>query len=85
MIKWSNYWKPTTKTMRAIGDTLLGVGTLASSYGIMEGEKDIAILCLGSGVVGKFITNFTTDEKKGTTSGVNIVNTSDDDNDIDKI
>jgi hypothetical protein len=50
--------------MRAVGDTLLGVGTLASSYGIMEGQKDIAIICLGSGVVGKFITNFTTDEKK---------------------
>ena len=64
MMKWSNYWKPTTKTMRAVGDTLLGVGTLASSYGIMEGQKDIAIICLGSGVVGKFITNFTTDEKK---------------------
>lgn len=26
MIKWSNYWKPTTKTMRAVGDTLLGNG-----------------------------------------------------------
>lgn len=64
MMKWSNYWKPTTKTMRAVGDTLLGVGTLASSYGIMEGQKDIAIICLGSGVVGKFITNFTSDEKK---------------------
>lgn len=63
MIKWSNYWKPTTKTMRAVGDTLLGVGTLASSYGIMEGEKDIAIICLSSGVVGKFITNFTKDER----------------------
>ena len=63
MIKWSNYWKPTTKTMRAVGDTLLGVGTLASSYGIMEGEKDIAMLCLGSGVVGKFLTNFTKDDK----------------------
>jgi hypothetical protein len=30
----------------------------------MEGQKDIAIICLGSGVVGKFITNFTADEKK---------------------
>lgn len=66
MINWNNYWKPTTKTMRAVGDTLLGVGTLASSYGIMEGEKDIAMLCLGSGVVGKFLTNFTKDDKSST-------------------
>ena len=76
MINWNNYWKPTTKTMRAVGDTLLGVGTLASSYGIMEGEKDIAMLCLGSGVVGKFLTNFTKDE--GRTTPADSGNMSDD-------
>ena len=76
MIKWSNYWKPTTKTMRAVGDTLLGVGTLASSYGIMEGQKDIAMLCLGSGVVGKFLTNFTKDDKSSS-GGDTTANTGD--------
>ena len=62
--------------MRAVGDTLLGVGTLASTYGIMEGEKDIAMVCLGSGVIGKFITNFTKDEKASKT-GDTIVDTGD--------
>jgi hypothetical protein len=70
--------------MRAVGDTLLGVGTLASSYGIMEGQKDIAIICLGSGVVGKFITNFTADEKK-IPSGDSTADSPSDNNNSDEV
>lgn len=55
-----NYWAPTPKFFRALGDTLLAVCSMVASYNILNEDKYIALFCLFSGVVGKFLTNFFT-------------------------
>jgi hypothetical protein len=61
MLNIKNYWEPTPKFWRAIGDALLTVGSTATAYNIVMDDKLIAMFCLVSGVLGKFITNFFTD------------------------
>lgn len=58
-----SYYKPTPKNMRKIGDTFLLVSTCISAY-FIENPKAMLISSI-SGVIGKFITNFFTDN--GTT------------------
>jgi len=57
-MKLKSYWEPTPKFARAIGDALLSVGTIITAYNISTDDKTIALTCLISMVVGKFITNF---------------------------
>lgn len=58
MLKLKNYWSPTPKLYRALGDALLSIGATASAYGIATDDKFIAMFCLFAGVIGKFLTNF---------------------------
>jgi hypothetical protein len=60
----NKYWKSTPKTFRKIGDTLLACSTMVASYSIYAGFEWVAIVAIVSGVVGKFLTNFTTDDDK---------------------
>jgi hypothetical protein len=60
----NRYWKPTPKTFRKIGDTLLACSTMVASYSIYAGFEWVAIVAIVSGVIGKFLTNFSTDEDK---------------------
>ena len=64
-----NYWKPTPKKWRKLGDSLLAVATIIAVGGIWQfdtlkdlftaGElKTMIILSIVLGVVGKFLTNF---------------------------
>ena len=53
-----NYWKPTPKKWRKLGDALLGVSTTITGFAIYEEAKWVAIAALLCGVVGKFLTNF---------------------------
>ncbi len=62
MFKLKNYWSPTPKFYRMMGDALLSVGTLCTSYGIINDDKLIAMFCLICGVAGKFLTNFFSSE-----------------------
>ena len=54
----NNYYKPTPKKWRKIGDALLGVSTMITSFSIYENIQWLAISALMTGVVGKFLTNF---------------------------
>ena len=62
------YWSSTPKIYRAIGDTLLALGSIAAGYNILEGNQTWAIIVLVASVLGKFLTNFATEnEQSGTT------------------
>tara|TARA_R110000868_G_scaffold292753_1_gene553278 strand:- start:148 stop:354 length:207 start_codon:yes stop_codon:yes gene_type:complete len=52
-----SYFKPTPKLFRVIGDTLLTIGTMITSYQIISNEKTLAIISLIIMIVGKFTTN----------------------------
>jgi hypothetical protein len=53
------YTSPTPKKWRKIGDALLGVSTIVTTYAIAdEWSKYIQLSALILGVVGKFLTNF---------------------------
>lgn len=58
-----NYYGPTPKRWRKLGDALLGVSTTITGYAIMEDYKWIAFSALILGVIGKFLTNFFSDEE----------------------
>lgn len=74
MIKMKNYYKPTPIKWRKIGDSLLAVAALFGGGGLIAfdqlkqvySEHELKVM-IGSaivlGVVGKFLTNFFTDEK----------------------
>jgi len=64
-----NYWKPTPKKWRRIGDSLLAVATVIAMGGIWQFDnlkdlftpvelKGMIIASIALGVVGKFLTNF---------------------------
>jgi len=57
-----NYYRPTPKKWRKLGDTLLGVSTLITTFAVYENVHWVAITALITGVVGKFLTNFFTEE-----------------------
>jgi len=54
---FKNYWDPTPKTYRIIGDILLALGTIITTNGIMEGNSTMALIVLIISVLGKFFTN----------------------------
>jgi hypothetical protein len=74
MIKMKNYYKPTPTKWRKIGDSLLAVAALFGGGGLIAfdqlkqvySEHELKVI-IGSaivlGVIGKFLTNFFTDEK----------------------
>lgn len=53
-----NYYSPTPKKWRKLGDALLGVSTTITGFAIYEEAKWVAIAALAAGVAGKFLTNF---------------------------
>jgi flagellar motor component MotA len=71
MIK--NYYKPTPKKWRKLGDAILAVGVFVTAGGLIEYDrlaqifdaKELKVI-IGSafvcGVIGKFLTNFFKDE-----------------------
>lgn len=61
MLKLKNYYKPTPKKWRKIGDALLAV-SLVAVPAELAGHAWLSISIFLLGVVGKFLTNFFTDE-----------------------
>jgi len=70
-----NYWKPTPKKWRKLGDSLLAVATVLSIGGIWQFDnlkdiftqtelKGLIISSISLGVVGKFLTNFFKEDNK---------------------
>lgn len=59
---FKNYFKPTPKRIRILGDSMAGASTLAASFTIMYGSEKLGTAILITGWVGKFLSNFFTDE-----------------------
>lgn len=53
-----NYYKPTPKKLRVLGDSLLAVSTFITTFALYSEYTTVAIVSLCVGVVGKFLTNF---------------------------
>ena len=61
-VSLKSYFKPTPKLMRKLGDGLLSMSTMVSASAIITDHKWIAITFLIIGAVGKFMTNFFSEE-----------------------
>jgi hypothetical protein len=59
---FKNYFKPTPKRIRILGDSMAGASTLVASFTIMYGSENLGTAILITGWVGKFLSNFFTDE-----------------------
>jgi hypothetical protein len=59
---WSHYFKPTPKRMRVLGDSLAAAGTFGAGIIILNGHPILGTIVMCLAVVGKFISNFFTDE-----------------------
>lgn len=53
-----HYYKPTPQKWRKLGDALLGVSTLITTFAMYNNVHWVAMSALITGVVGKFLTNF---------------------------
>lgn len=56
------YWLPTPKFFRKLGDTLLASSTMVAGYATYAGYEWTAYVAIVSGVLGKFLSNFATNE-----------------------
>ena len=61
---WKHYFTPTPKRLRVLGDSLAAAGTFGASIVILNGHPIAGTIIMIVGVVGKFISNFFTDEPK---------------------
>jgi len=59
---WKHYFAPTPKRIRIFGDSLAGAGTFASTIVILNGHPKVGTIVMVIAVLGKFISNFFTDE-----------------------
>ncbi len=70
----NNYWKPTPKKWRKMGDAILATGTFVTAGALVEYDKmkeiftaqEVKIIIAAAfvlGVTGKFITNFFKEEE----------------------
>ena len=60
--KIKDYFKPTPKRLRILGDTLLGVSSVITAAAIAQQVNWLAYSSLIIGVIGKVFTNFFKDE-----------------------
>ena len=56
-----NYYKPTPIRWRQLGDALLAVSTTITGFAMYENVQWVALTSLITGVIGKFLTNFFTE------------------------
>lgn len=59
---WKDYFKPTPKRIRIFGDSLAAAGTFGAGIAVLNGHPIIGTTILVIAVVGKFISNFFTEE-----------------------
>ena len=59
----SNYYKPTPKKWRKLGDSLLAISTFVATYAIADEIKWLGISAMIVGAAGKFLTNFFAEEQ----------------------
>jgi len=58
----NQYFKPTPKRIRMFGDSLAAAGTFGASIVILSGEPKAGTIIMVVAVLGKFISNFFSDE-----------------------
>ena len=61
--QWKNYKKPTPVLYRQIGDFLLLLTTAVGANELITGSTKISLIIILIGVIGKYLTNFKTEEK----------------------
>ena len=59
-----SYFKPTPKRIRVFGDSLAAAGTFGASIAVLNGHPVAGTAIMIVAVVGKFISNFFTEEEK---------------------
>lgn len=59
-----SYFKPTPKRLRVFGDSLAAAGTLGASIAVLNGHPIAGTVIMVVAVIGKFISNFFSDEPK---------------------
>lgn len=65
-LSYKNYFKPTPKKLRKIGDALLALSTAFMGYEILfANNPTLATIIMILGVAGKFLTNFFSEDKDG--------------------
>jgi hypothetical protein len=60
---FKHYFAPTPKRLRVMGDSLAAAGTFGASIVIMNGHPLAGTIIMVVAVVGKFISNFFTEEE----------------------
>jgi len=63
-LNFENYFKPTPKKYRMIGDMLLIISTTFAGYEFMYNEKEWGLFFLILGTIGKLLTNFASGSEK---------------------
>lgn len=63
-MNWNNYFKPTPKRIRIFGDSLAAGSLFVAGLAIVSGYEKIAIGVAVAGWLGKFLSNFFTDENE---------------------
>lgn len=58
----NGYYKPTPYNLRKLGDALLAMSTFVSAFAISQDYKCIAVTSVIVGGIGKFLTNFFSEE-----------------------
>ena len=61
---WKHYFAPTPKRLRVLGDSLAAAGTFGAAIVVLNGHPVAGTIIMVVGVVGKFISNFFTDESE---------------------
>jgi len=59
-----NYYEPTPKKYRMIGDVLLIISSAFSGYNFMSNQEEWGLFFLILGTIGKILTNFKIEEDK---------------------
>lgn len=60
---FKQYFNPTPKKLRVLGDTLVAIGTAAGSWTIVDGNPQAGTIIVVLSVVGKFLSNFFAEDK----------------------
>ena len=58
---WKYYFSTTPKRLRVFGDSLAAAGTLGAGIAVLNGHPIVGTTIMVIAVVGKFISNFFTD------------------------
>ncbi|MCA2656100.1 MAG: hypothetical protein IM591_00255 [Chitinophagaceae bacterium] len=59
---WKEYFKPTPKRVRVLGDSLAAAGTFGAGIAVLNGHPILGTSVMVLAVFGKFISNFFAEE-----------------------